>query len=889
MNDSLGSIVEFDNYKAVYKHKDGTKEGGGLAFFIKNEIQFAVRNDLIVPADKNNLFDCLFIEVQLNKHALYAKNIIVGLIYRTPRFRSEFEFISWLGPLLFNVSKENKDIIILGDMNIDLLKTNSLSESCQYFDMMLCNSFIPTITRPTRVTQFSATLIDHIFLKQTSHRARYLSGTLLTDISDHFTNFIFLDSSMTRQDSNKYITYRPYTPQNIETLRQELSTIQWTDVLAKTDVNEAYDLFIDKYTEALERKIPMKMIRCNRYNIKKHSWITKGILISMKTRDKLHKKTIAHVNEQLREAHLVRYRKYRNVLNKVIRIAKTNHWNSRFLECSNDIKRTWQNINDVLNKTSNKSEYPKYFTHNNRTVSNPKDIADTFNSFYTNIGPNLAQLIQQVDNSPLAWMPRLDNANSFFMNPTDNREVELAFLKLKPKLSSGCDDLSSKLIVKTYKEIIVPIVHIVNLSIISGKVPDRMKVAKIKPVFKSGDKYNISNYRPISLLPTLSKILERIIYNRLYMYLTNKKLLSQCQYGFRESLSTELAILELCDRIYEGMTLNNFSLGIFVDLKKAFDTLNHEILINKLEHYGIRGNALDWFKNYLCNRYQFTNFNSCNSELMLISCGIPQGSILGPLLFLVYINDLTYAVSYGNSILFADDTNILYQHHNLSELEQITNMELEILHKWFAANKLSLNVSKTKYMIFHKKTSSNFPDLNINIYSNTIERVSCIKFLGVVLNENLTWMDHITFKGNKISSALHSISRLKYQLPEHILLILYQTLISPHFSYALSCWGDSPKYVLNRMNILQKKALRIVSNVKYNSHCDPLFKKYKILKVHDLFKLQCIRLAYKNKFSMLPPYHSSKLPLVLFQNRNPQTRQCHDIAIHRHTTIYKRN
>ena len=303
---------------------------------------------------------------------------------------------------------------------------------------------------------------------------------------------------------------------------------------------------------------------------------------------------------------------------------------------------------------------------------------------------------------------------------------------------------------KVYTGLVSPCVYIINLSLNTGIVPEAMKLAKVVPIFKnSGTNTIMKNYRPVSLLPVLSKVLERIVYNRLFHYLMKHKFFSASQYGFQPNRSTEYAILELQDRIMKIMNKKECCVGVFMDLSKAFDTLDHKILLDKLYHYGIRGVAHDWFRDYLSNRKQYVHINGTSSGQLPISCGVPQGSILGPLLFLVYVNDLATVSEHALTILFADDTNLIYNGKTYNELKILIKNDLSKISHWFKANKLALNESKTKYMIFH--TSYNKPPFSFQIILNNIEleRVENSKFLGVIIQENLMWNTHINYICNK--------------------------------------------------------------------------------------------------------------------------------------------
>jgi hypothetical protein len=473
-------------------------------------------------------------------------------------------------------------------------------------------------------------------------------------------------------------------------------------------------------------------------------------------------------------------------------------------------------------------------------------------------------------------MSNNNTANSFFMQPSHEQEILSIVKAMKPKTSSGFDSISPKLLQGTIQGISSPLTHIINLSLEKGEVPNLMKFAKVIPVHKGGELSSILNYRPISLLPTFSKVLERVVYKRLYHYLDTNKLLSASQYGFQASLSTELAILELQDRIASALDSGGWCLGVFLDLSKAFDTINHSILLNKLESYGIRGLALNWFKSYLSNRCQYTFLNNTESDSRIISCGVPQGSILGPLLFLVYVNDIKNAIHIGDPILFADDTNILYTHNNLDALSRITNVELEQVSQWFICNKLSINTSKTKFMVFHRpQMQFNHTDMHVTLNGVNIEYVSQLKFLGVYIEEDLSWKTHANHISKKIAKSLGVLHRLKHQLPESILLQLYNSLILSHISYSISVWGNVSMSDKKKIFVLQKKALRCISNSRYNCHTNPLFVKYNLMKFEDIYKLNCCRLYYSYKKDSLPTFHRS-----IFENqiqRNRITRQSRNI------------
>ena len=578
----------------------------------------------------------------------------------------------------------------------------------------------------------------------------------------------------------------------------------------------------------------------------------------------------------------------RNTLKKSMKQAKLSYFNNCIEKHRNDCKLIWKNINSLLGRTHNKDSFPDYIQSEDRTLHNLKDITNAFNKYYVNVGPSLAASIDQ-QNIRKFNLPPMPTPNSLFLMPCTEEEISGLMKILKPKTSSGHDNISPKILKQISQSMIKPILHVINISLTTGKVPKSMKIAKVIPIFKnSGDNHIMKNYRPVSLLPAISKILERVVYNRLNKFLTKHAILALSQYGFREDLSTELAILELQDRIANIMDNKDCCAGIFMDLSKAFDTLDHDILLRKLHHYGVRGIAYNWFKDYLSSREQYVSINGMNSSFQKLTCGVPQGSILGPLLFLIYINDLAYASSSAVTILFADDTNAIYKHKSYFQLNKMINEDLNTLGDWFKANKLALNESKTKYVVFHTVHNKPPSDFTIVLNNTVLERVQSTKFLGVYIQENLTWNIHTNYIANKISKTNGILARLKRQIPKCYLKVIFNSLLMSHILYGISVWGGSPNKCLERLIILQKKAIRHVFNAKYNSHTNPLFSQLRCLQLPDAYKLQCSKLGYKRKLNSLPDYHASRLQFN-HELRQRSTRQDDCIALIKPTSLLKIN
>ena len=511
-----------------------------------------------------------------------------------------------------------------------------------------------------------------------------------------------------------------------------------------------------------------------------------------------------------------------------------------------------------LKKKDKISDFPKYFLENEKMITDDQSIAECFNNFFVNVGPNLSKKIKPQSGRSFKDYLTKNILSSFNFSLVTEEQVLKIIQKLKPKSSHGHDGISTILLKYIACEILKTLTVIINQSLCTGIFPDKLKIANIKPIYKKDNPHIPDNYRPISLLPSLSKVFEKVVFIQLYDYFTGNELIYESQYGFRQLHSTELAALELTDKIYISLDNKKQPLAIFLDLSKAFDTIDHSILLYKLHHYGVQGTALEWFKSYLTNREQYVEYNDKTSSLQKLETGVPQGSILGPLLFIIYMNDISTVTDKFHFTLYADDTSLLeplctftLDINNNRSLSNSINIELSLIFEWLSLNKLSLNIKKSKMMIFHnrqKNISNLIPKIEIN--GIQIEHVKQFNFLGIILDEHMSWKTHINKIACKIARTIGTINRLKRFLPQSILRTLYNSLILPHLNYGILTWGTKP----GRLQKLQKWAIRTITNSKYNSHTEPLFKQLRLLKISDLYYISALKFHFKFQRSMLPNY-----------------------------------
>ena len=376
---------------------------------------------------------------------------------------------------------------------------------------------------------------------------------------------------------------------------------------------------------------------------------------------------------------------------------------------------------------------------------------------------------------------------------------------------------------------------IINDSISQGIFPDILKRACVTPVFKSGCRADMKNYRPISVLPLLSKVFERCIHCRLLDYLSNKNILNRSQFGFQRNRSTTDALVDFFEDMYKQLNEKNHTLCMVLDFSKAFDTVSHEILLQKLSRYGIRGVAHAWFRSYLAGRTQRVRVGKVLSEVMSVTSGVPQGSILGPVLFLLFINDLPNVSDQAKFTLFADDATLTFSGRDYDALLYEANSSLALVHEWTLNNRLLLNADKSSAILFTNRTVSPSPYL-IHISDNHISYVDQLKFLGLYVVPKVDFSFHINSIVSKVSRIAGRIYSIRDSVPENILVNLYYSLVYPDFTYGILLWGDSAYIHLEPLILVQKKIIRIVTRSEYLAHTAPLFKRTQILPIKKIYK-----------------------------------------------------
>ena len=658
------------------------KKEGGVGFLLRNELIAQKRDDLCIVSEN---FEHCIIELKGRK-----RNIILVSLYRPPN-TSVKAFLSDYKQLVQNLNNvKNCDVIIGTDHNLDFLKSSWHLDTQNFIELNLDSNLLPCITRPTRITKSSATLIDNMLISK-NLRGKQDSKIIITDISDHLPSIVTISGNILEKKQKIEIISRKINDKTIQAITDVLACHDWESDLCNEDVNSNFTLFHDRLLSTLNKMAPERKIILKNKKSKREPWIVPSLLKCCTKQHKYFKQALKSKDD----FHWKRYKEYKKIFDKVKRHMRIDYYKNKCLEFRNNSKKLWNMINKISGKNNDKTSIIDYIKVNNIEYYDSVGITNNLCKYFANIGENLSSKIPKSNKSINEYLAKIKrNEKSLFLRPTSEQEINKIIEKLPNKNSSGYDNISNILLKKLKLPLLKPLNIIFNKSISSGIFPEKMKLADVFPLHKGKEKFLPTNYRPISLLLTISKVLEKLIYIRTYSFLNENDQLYVSQYGFRNNHSCENAISELVGHILKRKEQNESTACVFLDLSKAFDTIKHDVLLKKLESYGIRGTALNWFESYLTNRKIKVKCSIASSKKTEFSkeepvnVGTPQGSCLGPLIFLIFNNDLHKVVENCSTILFADDTTLYISSKNTTYLKWCIEHDISLLLDWFRANNL---------------------------------------------------------------------------------------------------------------------------------------------------------------------------------------------------------
>ena len=882
-----GNTYQLNGYTSCYQKrfyceskKQHKPKGSGVCLYVHNSLNYTEIEKLSLC--KENI-ETLFVKI-----TNISEPLIIGVVYRPPNsplsdFNEEYEQI---------LSELNgKKTYILGDYNANILNVSSPQQD-KFQEVVFSSGFTPTISIPThQMPHCVRTCIDNIHTNDIDPTT--VSGVIKNKISHHHPIFLMRELANSPGTNGpaiptgKITIHYDYSNSNLEKLCEEIEK----DIDQLHYHCDTFESFFTIFQDKVDATCKLLTPKTTKRNSVTNPWITQGLINSVQKKARLYfewRKTCTVGNPDGNLEKHAYYIEYKKFLKNAIKMAKLTHYANKFEKYSSNSKKTWEIINELRGKT--KACVKDDFVVDGRRVTCRRIIANKFNEYFTSLACNLNEQVLSNDalcinplQSFVQYMSRSVDS-SIYLEDTYPEEINEIIMGFK---NGKASDIPIVVLKRPAHLISTTLARLYNNCMQSGTFPSVFKTGKVIPIYKKNNKECLENYRPVSILPIFGKIFEKIIYKRLYAFFTSKGILQDEQFGFRKGHSTTHALHKSVDSITRTLANGKHVLGIFIDLSKAFDTLDHKILLSKLENYGIRGSAHSLLASYLSDRKQYVSFNNTSSDTLGIKYGVPQGSILGPLLFLLYMNDVMncFADPDIKFVLYADDTNIFISGPSQESTYLKANIVLENITKFMRCNLLHINMSKCCYIHFRPSVEYDetcarvrpFADENdksrsIFINGIKIAKVSSTKFLGVVIDDKLSWDPHIKYLMKKLRSMTGAICRIRHSIPADLYLKLYNALFESHLTYGISVWGVALKDQSDdRLFIVQKHCIRILfgdldaylekqstcartrpygqqklgSKYYQKEHTKPIFNRLKILTVQGLFKYHCISEIFK--------------------------------------------
>lgn len=836
-----------------YYNNGNINQNDGVVVYVKENVNHSSQ---VVEIGKVR---CIRLCVRNSKE---LGEVYISVIYRPPSI-NEMEFTNNFYEYLHGYCNKTNEII-MGDLNINTLAINQVSSD--YLNCLYQHGFLPCITSHTRSQNNTQSCIDHIFAKTKLDPSLIIPIVYESTITDHFSTILLIKSNNKHETVGKK---SQFSITNFKKIKEAFAEGNWTP-------NHDDEKNVNVLTETLLSKLKHQ-IECNTITIwgkskkkKRKPWITNSLIFAMKERDRLYQQCKRSKQQHDIEA----FKAHRNKINSLVNKVKAQYYRNKIHEHPKDINLIWSTVKDSLNMNKTRVKNVSGISIEDYYITDSKDIANEFNKYYIRVAKELADKITDV-NGENEFSLKTHCGTSLFLLPTTRSEIIKLIKELKPNTSPGPDGITVKIMQILAEDIATPIMNIINIAFLTGTYPQQFKQSIVIPIHKSGNIDNVENYRPISLISNIGKIFEKCIKKRIVAFLEKYNLLSDRQYGFRSGKSTQDAIVYVTREIYNALGSSTPCLGVFIDLAKAFDTVSHVKLFEKLECIGIRGNALTLIKSYLQNRTQRTKINDELSDPLDIKYGIPQGTVLGPVLFTIYINDLlTNKYIKGNLVSYADDTVAIYKEESWDLLERTVVKDLLNIKKWMNANLLTMNFKKTSFIPF-ASYKTHLPSFNQLIVHTNIctQKITCnctlkinraknIKYLGVILDTNMRWDYHIMFLVKRLRGFIYIFKQIRHFLSTNALKVVYRALVESHLTYGILGWGGVNKTTLKHLNTVQKLILKIsfFKNITYNT--DQLYEDTKLMDTRQLYTKTLLKHIFKNKHIVtrheVPHSHSTR-------------------------------
>lgn len=818
-------LLHLEGFNLAAQFCRKSENRGGVCIFTRTGLEFR-------PVSYVECIERVFeVCVAVLKNKVKNNNLYILSVYRTPNSCVK-EFINRLSILLFQLYNSRDNYIICGDTNINLLKTSD--PRTELIGLLVEYDIHPHISQPTRINDISSTCIDNIFSDLKDLGKVHVSSPVF--YSDHTYQLCHFEFISLCNDLPEYIYKRNFNSVNIESFYDAISREQWHEMYAADDFQDKFAAFYNALVHHYNCCFPVKKMKTRKKNKKWYSPQIKemhNLLCEMKTTER-------RLNNP---DYTLKYRKLLKIYKDSVEHIKKQRNDYRLVNAADLSKESWKIVNESRNKLRNKMP-ASINDEKGDVITETSQMCDAFNKYFLDIS----------EHSP---RPEFDGVtlenfgpSSFFLGAVTPWEVGGLLRRTTRKHAAGIDEIDGRALRAVQDLICYPLCHLINESFSHGEFPEIIKESKCIPVFKNkGSKSDVSNYRSICVQSQISKIFELCFSERLVNFLEKNKILSDAQNGFRQNKSANTAILDCLEFIYNALNGKDQVVGLFYDLSRAFDSVDHELLLSKLYAGGIRGVAYNWVSSYLGERKQTVVMDGIKSYTGGCDLGVPQGSVLGPLLFIIFVNDIGNACcARGRAVLYADDTNILVREANQSRLVEDCNHVSLQFYEYCKNNGLVLNSGKTVFVQFFPKNITVDYTLLLKVNGKSIVNTSVVKFLGLNIDQKLTWENHIGVTCGKISALCFLIKQLRGTVGEHTMRLVYFGLVQSVLQYGLLFWGSSAHF--NDAFVLQKKALRCIEGVHPGTPCQNIFKKWKFLTLPCLYILQLINYVnnHENSF-----------------------------------------
>lgn len=793
-------FINIPNYNFLSLPRKTDSRGGGVALYLSTAIAFKQLKDI---TETQSEYEMLFVEL--------ATEITIGVIYRPPGSRMQ-AFLKHFEDLLQHFATTNKKVIICGDFNINIADTSSTD----YLNLLCSYGFQNHITSPTRVTEVSSSIIDHILSNFCPSSVE--AGVIAENVADHYPTYIIAPN--THPSNIKHI---PYQAQrwDYERTRTAIQEKNFNEGLGNEDLNNDVNLTYERFSVNL-RSSCIKSNCNSRRSLYLSTpicpWMTNNILKVIKKKDYWLNKMKQHKhNDYYKE----QYRTMRNFLQSLIRKQKKDYYSKLILKNNGNTKEIWRIINSVMKPAQKLSILPDLSILNCDQVT----LAEKFNDFFINISNTLTNIYSN-EPAPLLPPPII---NSFAFREITTTEIIAMTREMQSNKAMGHDEISINILKANIDILCHPLEKIFNKSFYAGIYPEQLKIGRVVPIFKGEDPNCVENYRPITILSSINILFEKLIAKRVMEFIEKYEILTTNQHGFRKNYSSTTAVSAVTDVINQALNNNQITIGIFLDIQKAFDCVDHDILLQKLERYGFRGPSLNFFRSYLSNRKQFVHIADSKSGLKTVQAGVPQGSVLGPILFSLFINDYPTSLNHADAVIYADDTALLVSHHSLKQAETQANLELRETLKWFNRNKLVLNIKKTKFIVFCSNQKQVTYDCKLYIENAALSNVEKYKYLGVTIDKSMHWAPHIRELSKKLSFGCYTLLQARKHFDAKTLRIIYFSIFHCHLSYCIESWGYTFASYSSVIAKLQKRAMRIITYAHTTAPSSPIFSQLNIM------------------------------------------------------------